>query len=77
MTEQLSVDDLKRRAGKLGFTMICRQKHGAHPVPLATWNGLSPDSGSAYALADVSYNLGGNIVTVHKTDEAEVFYVLS
>ena len=77
MTEQLSVDDLKQRAGKLGYTMICRQKHGAHPVVLAKWNGFSPEAGSAYILADVSYSLGGNIVTVHKTGEAEVFYVLS
>jgi hypothetical protein len=77
MIDQLSVDELKQRGKDSGYTMICRQKHGAHPVALATWNGFSPEAGSAYTLADVSYSLGGNIVTVHKTGEAEVFYVLS
>jgi hypothetical protein len=77
--QQLSLREVKEQAKALGYTRIQRQKKRAPIVELAAWNGVSAEAaaGGAFSHVAVWYRLDGDQVTVNKSGEPDIYYVLS
>jgi len=76
--QQLNLRELKEQAKALGYTKIQRQKKGAPIVDLTAWNGVSAEAaGGAFTYVAVWYRLDGDQVTVNKSGESDIYYVLS
>jgi hypothetical protein len=72
--------EVKEEAVGNGFTKICLDAEGAHPVSLIHWNGVSPyvESGPGdINMASVDYAIDGNKVHVRKTFGGNFSYTLS
>ena len=76
--QQLNLRELKEQVKALGYTKIQRQKKGAPIVDLTAWNGVSAEAaGGAFTYVAVWYRLDGGQVTVNKSGEPDIYYVLS
>jgi hypothetical protein len=76
-TEQLSLREMKERAKALGCTKIRRDVEGAPILPLASWQGFSTESGSAFSHVPVWFRLEDNRVVVSKRGKPDACYILS
>jgi hypothetical protein len=75
---QLNLRELKEQVKAFGYTKIQRQKKGAPIVDLTAWNGVSAEAaGGAFTYVAVWYRLDGDQVTVNKSGEPDIYYVLS
>jgi hypothetical protein len=77
MPEVLGLAELKKRAQAEGYTTISRLADAGSAVPLDGWNGVTSDAESAFAQAEISYVLNGNIVIVRKLGKADIYYGMS
>jgi hypothetical protein len=76
--QQLNLRELKEQAKAVGYTKIQRQKKGAPIVDLTAWNGVSAEAaGGAFTYVAVWYRLDGDQVTVNKSGEPDIYYLLS
>lgn len=75
--ERLSLAELKERGKALGYTKILRRQEIAPIVLLATWPGLSTESGVPFRHVEVRYVLAENEVTVFKAGKEAAYYTLS
>jgi hypothetical protein len=76
-TEDLGLPELKERAKAGGYTRISRLSGNTPAVPLDSWNGVTPETATAFMYTLVTCTLCGSIVIARKHGEQDIEYFLS